>query len=76
MTGDVGFVPFATGHYVENTVSTLLGFLETFKSDRFADFSLNQWVALTPRKLVEQHLRLDKQAMDALRTKKSPVVPA
>ena len=76
MAGDVGFVPFATGHYVENTGTSPLRFLEMFRSDRFADFSLNQWMALTPKQLLESHLHLDKQAVDALRTKKSPVVPA
>ena len=76
MAGDVGYVPFAMGHYIENTGSTPLRFLEMFKSDRYADFSLNQWMALTPRQLLESHLHLDKQVMDVLQTKKSPVVPA
>ena len=76
MAGDVGYVPFATGHYIENTGSTKLRFLEMFRSDTFADFSLNQWMALTPKQLLESHLRLDEKAMDALQTKKSPVVPA
>ncbi len=76
LAGDVGFVPFAMGHYIENTGSTPLRFLEMFKSDRFTDFSLDQWMALTPKQLLESHLHLDKQVMDALQTKKSPVVPA
>jgi len=42
--GDVGYVPFAMGHYIENTGDTPLRFLEMFKSDRFADVSLNQWM--------------------------------
>ena len=74
--GDVGYVPFAMGHYIENTGSTTLRFLEMFRSDHYADFSLNQWMALTPKQLLKQHLGLDQQAMDALRTKESPVVPA
>ena len=76
MAGDVGYVPFAMGHYVENTGTEPLRFLEMFKSDVFADFSLNQWMALTPRQLLESHLRLDPQVMGALQAKKSPVVPA
>jgi succinate dehydrogenase cytochrome b556 subunit len=35
--GDVGFVPFAMGHYVENTRATPMRFLEIFKSNCFAD---------------------------------------
>ncbi len=53
--GDVGYVPFAAGHYIQNTGNqTLWFFLEIFKSDRFVDVSLNQWMALTPRELVEK----------------------
>jgi oxalate decarboxylase len=74
--GDVGFVPFAMGHYIENTGATPLRFLEMFKSSYFADVSLNQWLALTPPELVTAHLKLDNQFMNALRKDKSPVVPA
>ncbi len=73
--GDVGFVPFAMGHYVENTGSTPLRFLEIFKSSYYADVSLNQWLALTPPDLVKVHLDLNQEFMDALRKTKAPVVP-
>jgi oxalate decarboxylase len=76
MAGDVGYVPFAMGHYIENTGNTRLRFLEIFKSSYYADVSLNQWMALTPPELVEAHLNLDKQVMAALRKEKAPVVPA
>jgi oxalate decarboxylase len=33
-------------------------------------------MALTPPELVEAHLNLDQQVMDALRKEKVPVVPA
>jgi oxalate decarboxylase len=74
--GDVGYVPFAMGHYIENTGSTPLRFLEMFKSSYYADVSLNQWLALTPPDLVKVHLELNSQFMDALRKTKAPVVPA
>jgi oxalate decarboxylase len=74
--GDVGYVPFAMGHYIENTGDQQLRFLEVFKSSYFADVSLNQWMALTPPELVEAHLRLDREVMSALRQEKAPVVPA
>jgi oxalate decarboxylase len=64
--GDVGYVPFAMGHYVENTGDEPLRFLEMFRSDRFADVSLAQWMALTPRALVQAHLNLDAETMDAI----------
>jgi oxalate decarboxylase len=72
--GDVGYMPFAMGHYVENTGDTPLRFLETFRSDRFADVSLNQWMALTPPELVRDHLNLGPRMLSALRTDKRPVV--
>src|ERR1700730_7472929 len=74
--GDVGYVPFAMGHYIENTGTTPVRFLEVFKSSYFADVSLDQWMALTPPELVNVHLHLDAQVMDALRKTKAPVVPA
>jgi oxalate decarboxylase len=75
MAGDVGYVPFATGHYIENTGSTTLRFLEVFKSSYYADVSLNQWLALTPPELVQAHLKLDPQALAAFHKQKFPVVP-
>ena len=72
--GDVGYVPFAMGHYIENTGDGPLRFLEMFRSDRFADLSLNQWMALTPPELVQHHLNLDGRTMRALSKKKLIVV--
>ncbi len=71
--GDVGYVPFAMGHYVENTGDEPLRFLEMFRSSYFADVSLNQWMALTTPELVQNHLNLDAQAMAAL-SKDKPVI--
>jgi oxalate decarboxylase len=72
--GDVGYVPFAMGHYVENTGDEPLVFLETFRSDRFADVSLNQWMALTAPELVKAHLNVDDATIAALRKQKPVVV--
>src|SRR5882672_11479403 len=68
--GDVGYVPFAMGHYVENTGTTPLRFLEMFKSSYYADVSLQQWLALTPSELVEAHLGLDRGTIGKLRKEK------
>ncbi|MCR8644289.1 oxalate decarboxylase family bicupin [Paenibacillus sp. N1-5-1-14] len=72
--GDVGYVPFAFGHYIQNTGTQTLWFLEMFKSDRFEDISLNQWMALTPRDLVRDNLHVGPELLDALRKQKWPVV--
>jgi len=72
--GDVGYVPFAFGHYIQNTGNQTLWFLEMFKSDRFVDVSLNQWMALTPRDLVRDNLHVGPELLDSLRKEKWPVV--
>jgi oxalate decarboxylase len=68
--GDVGYVPFAMGHYILNTGTEPLRFLEMFKSPRYADVSLNQWLALTPPELVKAHLNLDDPTTTAVTANK------
>jgi oxalate decarboxylase len=73
--GDVGYVPFAMGHYILNTGDETLTFLEMFRSDHFADVSLSQWLALTPPELVRAHLNVDAETMAALSTRKNkPII--
>lgn len=72
--GDVGYVPFANGHYIQNTGTETLWFLEMFKSSRFEDVSLNQWMALTPKQLVQDNIHASPELMNALRKEKWPVV--
>lgn len=72
--GDVGYVPFAMGHYIQNLDSNTLRFLEVFASDHFADVSLHQWMALTPPELLQQHLNLGSKAMARLKKQKQHVV--
>jgi oxalate decarboxylase len=72
--GDVGTVPYAMGHYIENTGSAPLRFLELFRSDHFADISLRQWIALSPPALVEAHLHLPEEILQSLPPRKQPVV--
>ena len=46
-----------------------------FRSDHFADFSLRQWMALTPPQVVRDHLNLDMEMIAALRKDKPMIVP-
>jgi oxalate decarboxylase len=57
---DVGYVPSMAGHSIENTGTEDLVFLEMFKTDRYQDVSLNQWIARMPNKMAEAHLKLDR----------------
>ena len=64
--GDVGYVPFAMGHYVENTGTGPLRFLEVFRSNHFADVSLSQWLGLIPPALVKEHMNVDDAFVNIL----------
>jgi oxalate decarboxylase len=72
--GDVGYVPRSMSHYVENIGDEPLRFLELFKSPRFLDVSLAQWMALTPHELVAAHLNIERSIVDGIRKDKQPVV--
>jgi oxalate decarboxylase len=74
--GDVGFVPRNMGHYIENTGTTKLQFLELWRTDKFADVSLRQLLAFTPFDLVQAHLKIDRSVLANIPTRKTPVVPA
>ncbi|MFF7146227.1 oxalate decarboxylase family bicupin [Streptomyces nodosus] len=71
--GDVGYVPFAMGHYIENTGDTPLKLLEMFLAPRFEDVSLVQWMALTPPEVIREHLNVSDNVMNSLRSEKQPI---
>lgn len=62
------------GHHVENVGDEPVRFLEMFRSDRYADVSLNEWLAPTPPALVAAHLNVDRRTLAALKAKKQIVV--
>ncbi|KAI0033645.1 oxalate decarboxylase [Vararia minispora EC-137] len=72
--GDVGYVPAAFGHYVENVGNETLRYLEIFKTDQYQDISLTQWLALTPPTLVKAHLGFDDATIAHLNKTKQVVV--
>jgi oxalate decarboxylase len=72
--GDVGYVPKTLAHYIENTGTEPMQVINVFKSPRYSDLSLNQWMALTPPDLVRGTLNLSDTAMKALRREFRPVV--
>ncbi len=74
-TGDVGYVLKTLPHYIENTGTTDLKFLEMFKSSYHQDLSLSQWLSHTPPELVAAHLNLDKATLDAMPKNKPLIVP-
>lgn len=72
--GDVGSIPRAMPHYVENTGKTTLRFLEMFRSPKFEDVPLAQWLAFTPHELVQAHLNIDKSVLENVPKRRMPIV--
>ncbi|SPQ25008.1 73d24f11-67ae-4dc9-a15d-3079efc6509e [Thermothielavioides terrestris] len=73
--GDVGYVPVACGHYIENTGTEDLIFLEVLQAPKFTDISVAQWLALTPKQVVKDHLNLPDSVVDALPKEKPLILP-
>ena len=72
--GDVGYVPVGNFHYVQNIGTEKLIFLEIFNSKHFADISLAQWMALTPKEVVKSVLNLSDEFCDRLKKESCPIV--
>lgn len=72
--GDVGYVPKTLAHYIENIGTTPVHVINVFRSPRYRDVSLNQWMAMTPPDMVRGTLNVDDTVMKALRRAYQPVV--
>jgi oxalate decarboxylase len=73
--GDTAAFPDNSGHYIENTSETEdLVWIEMYKSDRVADISLTQWLALTPADLVAQTLNIPLDIAEKLQKEKQVLI--
>ncbi|KAI5801140.1 RmlC-like cupin domain-containing protein [Geopyxis carbonaria] len=72
-TGDVGYIPHAMSHYIENTGHEDVVVLEVIQGKKFTDISLGQWLALTPKQIVKDTLNLDDDVIDSF-SKVKPIV--
>lgn len=73
--GDIGYVKKSLGHYIKNTGNTDLVFLEIFRSARFEDVSLSDWLAHTPRSMVAQTLNMDPSVIARFPSNKPEIMP-
>lgn len=65
----------AHSHYIENTSDTEdLVWIEVYKSDRVADISLTQWLALTPPEIVAQTLNVSLSFVEGLQKEKQVLI--
>lgn len=71
--GDVGYVPKTLAHYIENTGDEPMRVLNIFHKPEYRDVSLNNWLALTPRDLVQGHLEVGDPFISSLRTGRQPI---
>jgi oxalate decarboxylase len=72
--GDVGYVPFAYGHYVENLGTEPLVFLEMFRNPRYEDVSAAQWMANTPAHVSADTLNLPRELVENIPREKHSVI--
>jgi oxalate decarboxylase len=71
----VGFVPSMAGHYIENAGAEDMVFLEMFKTSRYQDVSVNQWIARMPDRMAAAHLKLPVSTIRRAPQEKTPVLP-
>jgi oxalate decarboxylase len=73
--GDVGYVQRNFPHYIENTGDEDLVFLELFKTDRYQDVALSNWLTHLPPQLVRDHLRISEETLGKLPREERVVMP-
>jgi len=57
--GDIGYAPRNYGHYVQNVGDTDLQFFAVFRTAKFEEFSLSEWLKHSPAQMVAEHLNVD-----------------
>ncbi len=73
--GDVGVVRKSLGHYVENTGSDVMQFVELFRSSRYEEVSLADWLARLPPELLMAHLNLTEDDVARLPKDRRGITP-
>ena len=73
--GDVGYVQQNFPHYIENTGDTDLVFLELFRTDRYQDVSLANWLTHLPPQLVRDHLGISEETLARFQHEERVVLP-
>jgi oxalate decarboxylase len=58
--GDIGYVKRNYGHYVQNVGDTDLQFFAVFRTPRYEEVSLSDWLTHSPPEMVTQHLNVDE----------------
>jgi len=72
--GDCGYIPKAMSHYVENTGTDDVVFIEVLQADHFSDISVGQWLGLTPPQIVMDTLSLSNETVSTFKKEKQYIV--
>src|ERR1700761_9053846 len=73
--GDVGYIKMSRPHYVENMGTEDLVFLEVFPVGTYQDISAAEWLAHTPARLVNQHIKTGEEFVNRISKQESIVMP-
>jgi oxalate decarboxylase len=73
--GDVGYIQVSRPHYIENTGDEDLLFLEVFPIGTYQDISAAEWLAHTPTRLVDEHLRTGDDFLKKIPKNETVVMP-
>jgi oxalate decarboxylase/phosphoglucose isomerase-like protein (cupin superfamily) len=74
-SGDVGYIKMSRPHYVENTGTEDLVFLEVFPIGTYQDISAAEWLAHTPARLVDQHIKTGEDFLNKIPKQEAVVTP-
>ncbi|USW53810.1 Putative rmlC-like cupin domain superfamily, rmlC-like jelly roll protein [Septoria linicola] len=73
--GDTGYVPVTAAHYLENTGTEDLVYLEVLQAPVYNDISVAQWLGLTPKQVVKDHLGFSDDTLSRLPKIKPFILP-
>ncbi len=73
--GDVGYVPKMAGHYIENTGTEDVIFLEMFKAPEYQSISVNEWISRMPDRMAQAHLKLPLAAIRRVPAGQNTILP-
>jgi oxalate decarboxylase len=73
--GDVGYIEMSRPHYIENTGTEDLVFLEVFPLGTYQDISAAEWLAHTPARLVNEHLKTGEEFINRISKDEAIITP-
>ena len=74
--GDIGYVKKGLGHYILNTGTTDLVFVTVFRTDRYEEVTLADWLAHTPPEMVAATFNLDPAVVARFPKERAAFMPA